>query len=52
MEDTIGNDMAWPLHIEQAGMSLGYVEADGLTYETNGVYSQKTKDAEDQDPAA
>jgi hypothetical protein len=52
VEDTIGNDMAWPLHIEQAGMTLGYTEADGLTYETNRVYANDLEDADDADPAA
>lgn len=51
-EDTIGNDMAWPLQIEQARMTLGYLEADGLTYETNHVYANAADDAEDADPAA
>ncbi|TNF87076.1 MAG: hypothetical protein EP301_07420 [Gammaproteobacteria bacterium] len=51
-EDTIGNDVAWPLLIEQAGMSLGYLEADGLTYETNKVYANDLEDAEDADPEA
>lgn len=51
-ENTIGNDVAWPLMTEQAGMSLGYVEADGLTYETNTVYATNSRDAEDADPRA
>lgn len=51
-EDSIGNDMAWPLLIEQAGMTLGYLEADGLTYETNTVYANDLEDQEDSDPAA
>jgi len=51
-EDTIGNDMAWPMLIEQADMTLGYLEADGLTYETNTVYANDQEDAEDADPEA
>ena len=51
-EDTIGNDTAWPLAIEAAGLSLGYVEADGLTYETNTVYANDLVDEEDEDPRA
>jgi hypothetical protein len=51
-EDTIGNDMAWPLLIEQAGMTLGYLEADGLTYETNTVYANQLEDTEDANPEA
>ena len=51
-EDTIGNDVAWPLQIEQHGMSLGYTQADGLTYETNRDYAENTVDSLDQDPSA
>lgn len=51
-EDTIGNDVAWPLLSERAGLSLGYAEADGLTYETNTVYARNTIDTEDEDARA
>ncbi len=51
-EDTLGNDVAWPLLVEQADMTLGYLEADGLTYETNTVYANDLKDAEDSNPEA
>ncbi len=51
-ENTIGNDAAWPLEVEQAGLSMGYVEADGLTYETNTVYAGDLVDTEDGDPEA
>ncbi len=51
-EDTLGNDVAWPLLVEQAGMTLGYAEASGLTYETNTVYANDLEDSEDGDPAA
>jgi len=51
-EDTIGNDVAWPLELEHVGMSLGYTEAEGLTYETNTVYARQAIDSEDADPPA
>jgi hypothetical protein len=51
-EDTIGNDVAWPLQLERAGFSLAYTEADGLTYETNTVYARRVTDHLDEDPAA
>jgi hypothetical protein len=51
-ENTIGNDMAWPLLIEQAGLTLGYLEADGLTYETNTAYANELRDDLDEDPEA
>jgi len=51
-EDTIGNDVAWPLEIERMGMTLGYTEADGLTYETNTVYARSIADTQDGDPEA
>jgi hypothetical protein len=51
-ENTIGNDTAWPLAIERAGLSMGYLEADGLIYETNAVYANDLVDVEDGDPEA
>jgi hypothetical protein len=33
-EDTIANDVEWPLLAEKLGLSLGYVAADGLFYRT------------------
>ena len=50
--DTIGNDVAWPLLCLQHGFSLGYVEADGLTYRTNTDYAHYIEDIRDQDPRA
>jgi hypothetical protein len=50
--DTLGNDVEWPLLMERAGLNLGYVAADGLTYETNPVYASGIADALDDDPAA
>jgi hypothetical protein len=38
-EDTIGVDVAWPLHIQQrTQLPLGYLEADGLEFETADRY--------------
>lgn len=50
--DTVGNDVAWPLFCRQRGFSLGYVEADGLTYRTNAGYTHDIEDAQDRDPRA
>lgn len=33
-EDSVANDVEWPLVAECAGLSLGYVAADGLYYRT------------------
>lgn len=33
-EDSIANDVEWPLLAERAGFRLGYAAADGLTYRT------------------
>ena len=33
-------------------MTLDYLEADGLTYETNSVYARSGVDSEDRNPAA
>lgn len=51
-EETVGNDVAWPMQCELAGFSMGYVASDGLTYETNSVYAEDSRDAEDAEPAA
>jgi hypothetical protein len=51
-EDTIGNDVGWPLLCRHRQLSLGYVEADGLRYETNRVYATSGVDAEDGDASA
>jgi hypothetical protein len=50
--DTIGNDAAWPLFCEERGFSVGYVEAEGLTYQTNADYAHNLDDSLDQDPRA
>lgn len=51
-EDTIGNDVAWPLLCMQHDLSVGYVAADGLRYETNEVYARDGQDDQDDDPVA
>jgi len=51
-EDTIGNDVAWPLLCRQHGLSVGYAAADGLRYETNDVYARDGEDDEDLNPGA
>ncbi len=48
--DTLGNDVAWPLLVAQSGLTLGYVQAEGLTYETNSVYAHDGADTLDNDP--
>jgi hypothetical protein len=50
--DSIGNDVAWPLFCEAQGLSVGYVEAEGLTYRTNVDYATDLVDARDGDPHA
>ncbi|MEM7017533.1 MAG: hypothetical protein AAF512_09385 [Pseudomonadota bacterium] len=51
-ENTLGNDVAWPLLCETNGLKVGYTEANGLRYETNTVYATETEDVEDNDPEA
>jgi hypothetical protein len=48
--DSIGNDVAWPLFCEARRLSVGYVEAEGLTYRTNVDYASDLVDARDGDP--
>jgi hypothetical protein len=50
--DTIGNDVAWPLHCEAHGFTVGYLEAEGLTYRTNIDYAEDLDDSRDGDPRA
>jgi hypothetical protein len=49
---TVGNDVDWPLLCIKHGLSMNYVEAEGLTYQTNRVYAADIDDDEDQDPGA
>lgn len=50
--DSIGNDVAWPLYCEARGLSVGYEQAEGLTYRTNVDYASALADARDGDPRA
>jgi hypothetical protein len=50
--DTIGHDVAWPLFCGARGFSLGYLEAEGLTYLTNADYAADLADSKDGDPRA
>ncbi len=50
--DSIGNDVAWPLFCEARGLSVGYAQAEGLTYRTNVDYASDLADARDGDPRA
>jgi hypothetical protein len=43
-DDTIGNDVSWPLFLQQrGGFSLGYVEVEGLERETADRYQEEVK---------
>ena len=50
--DTIGNDVAWPLLCDSLHYTLGYTEANGLTYRTNADYAADTADTQDNEPLA
>jgi hypothetical protein len=50
-EDSIANDVEWPALVERAGLSLGYREADGLSYRTTQDFDARA-DTHDHDPAA
>jgi hypothetical protein len=50
--DTVGNDGAWPFFCETRRLSVGYVQAEGLTYRTNVDYASDLVDARDGDPRA
>lgn len=50
--DSIGSDVAWPLYCEAKGLSVGYMEAEGLTYRTNVDYANDLADSRDGDPQA
>ena len=34
VEDSIGSDVEWPVVVEQAGLSISYLEAEALSYRT------------------
>jgi hypothetical protein len=41
-EDSVGTDTAWPLFVQHAGsMTVGYIEAEGLEFETPDRYGQE-----------
>jgi hypothetical protein len=50
-EDTIANDVEWPLLAEREGLTVGYVAADGLDYRTREDFD-KPADERDRDPLA
>ena len=50
--DTIGNDCAWPLFCLRRGLTLDYMETEGLTYLTNRDYAAGVEDGRDEDPLA
>ena len=50
--DNIGNDVAWPLLCDSLQYTMGYAEADGLTYRTNADYAADSADTQDNEPLA
>ena len=48
-EDTIANDVVWPLLAERLGFSVGYLAAEGLSYLTTADFDQDV-DRRDHDP--
>ena len=48
-EPSLATDVEWPLLVERLGFSVRYVEADGLTYETNPQYGPGEPDDGDRD---
>jgi hypothetical protein len=48
-EDTIANDVVWPLLAERLDVSLGYFAAEGLSYLTTADFDQDA-DRRDADP--
>ena len=48
-EDTMANDVVWPLLAENLGFTLGYFAADGLSYLTTSDFDQDG-DRRDGDP--
>lgn len=49
-EDTIANDVEWPLVVEAAGLDLAWFAADGLTYRVCQDFDAPA-DERDHDPA-
>ena len=50
-EETIANDVEWPMFAERAGFSVGYVAANGLDYRTTADFDARD-DQGDADPGA
>jgi hypothetical protein len=48
-ENSIANDVEWPLRVEYAGLTIAYREADGLSYRITADFDADT-DAHDDDP--
>ncbi len=48
-EDSLANDVEWPLLIERAGLGVGYREADGLSYRFRRDFDADS-DQRDGDP--
>lgn len=40
-DDTVGSDCSWPLLCRQAGLSLGYLETEGMEFETMDRYEDE-----------
>jgi hypothetical protein len=49
-EDTIANDVEWPLVVEAAGLDLAWFAADGLDYRVRQDFDAPA-DGRDHDPA-
>lgn len=50
-EDSLANDVTWPLLAEALGFSVGYFAADGLSYLTTSDFDED-RDRRDGDPAS
>lgn len=45
-DDTVGSDCSWPLLCRRSGLSLGYLETEGMEFETLDRYSDEIADPE------
>lgn len=50
-EESIANDVEWPMLVERAGLELSYQEADGLSYRIRQEF-EADRDGGDNDPLA
>lgn len=48
-EETLANDVEWPLLVERAGLTVGYREADGLSYRVRRDF-EAASDQHDDNP--